>query len=38
MEILNLNQLKKLIDIGQLITDLEEGMYYTPGDRSKFLP
>ncbi len=32
MEVLNLNQLKKLIDIGQLITDLEEGyVLYSEG-------
>ena len=32
MEILSLNQLKKLIDIGQLITDLEEGyVLYSEG-------
>jgi ornithine cyclodeaminase len=32
MEILNLNQLKKLIDIGQLIADLEEGyVLYSEG-------
>ena len=32
MEILSLNQLKKLIDISQLITDLEEGyVLYSEG-------
>jgi len=32
MEILSLNQLKKLIDISQLITDLEEGyLLYSEG-------
>ena len=32
MEILSLNEIKKLIDIGQLITDLEEGyVLYSEG-------